>query len=129
MFVVFIKFLHIVFMLILFSTVLFNFAYNLTQKNANTLVIPDYIGTAAALFALFTGGFLITPKGYQVTTPWITLAFILVTTIITLIGFSVLVKSRKNKQFNILLTLNYSIMIVCLIGLVHDAVSKHTIWQ
>lgn len=116
-------------MLILFSTVLFNLAYNIKVNHANTLIAPDYIGIFAAMIAVFTGGFLVVPKGYQITTPWITAAFILVTLVIGLIGLSILIKSCGNKQLNKLLTLNYSLIAICLIALVHDAVSKHTLWQ
>ncbi len=116
-------------MLILFSTVLFNLAYNVKLQHPNTLIAPDYIGIIAAMIALFSGGFLVVPKGYQISTPWITVAFVLVTLVIAFIGLSILIKSRANIRLNKLLTLNYSLVAIFLIALVHDAVSKHTLWQ
>lgn len=124
-----IKFIHIVFALLLFGMVFFNLAYTIRSTSANTLLATEYIGIAAAMIMLVTGGMLVIPKGYLFTTPWINAAFVFLTVVICQIGLSIYLKSHDNQKLNKFLTLNYIVMIIIIVGIIHDAVTKHTLWQ
>lgn len=122
------KFLHLLFALTLFGLVLFNFSTQLSSRKMSLSYKTDYFSLVVVLLLFITASFLVVPKGYTFATPWINTAFTLLTVITIQLFLSVYFKKKKSMLKKFLLA-NYGIMIIILIMIVHDAVTKHTLWQ
>ena len=122
------KFLHILCALTLFGIILFNLAHQLTVKKNTLSISTDYLSLLIIVLLFGTASFLVIPKGYTFATPWINMAFTLLTLITLQVCLSLYVKIKKPHLRN-MLTLNYGIIIIMLIMIIHDAVTKHTLWQ
>jgi uncharacterized membrane protein SirB2 len=75
-----------------------------------------------SLFAILTGTLLVYPKHFTFHTPWIQAAYLLV----TIFSLGILTLQKKNKIPRLIKLFSYLILIVILIGVIHDAVTKST---
>lgn len=121
------KFIHLLLTLSLLGSTLFclilvgfhfNFEQNALIKRLNRIIL--WLLT----FAILTGTLLIYPKHFTFHTPWIKAAYVLV----FLFGglLSLLVVTRKKHQWQWLSGICYFVLIILLIGIIHDAVTKTT---
>jgi len=74
------------------------------------------------VFAVLTGTLLVYPKHFTFHTPWIKAAYLLVFLFGTLV--SLLTTFRKKNMWRWSTGLGYLMLIMMLIGIVHDAVTK-----
>ena len=131
-----IKFLHLFCALTLFALMLFNFVALVTKKTALSCK-TDYAALTVILLLFITASFLVVPKGYTFATPWINAAFTFLTVISLQLGLAIYFKKFRDRfsrrrphgtSYRII-TINYAIILLILIAIIHDAVVKHTIWQ
>lgn len=122
------KFLHILCALTLFGLVLFNLISLLITPKKMLSIHTDYFSVIVMIILFVTASFLVIPKGYTFATPWINIAFTFLTLIMIQMCLSIYLKIKKN-HLKKLLTLNYGVMVIILMMIIHDAVSKHTLWQ
>lgn len=128
MWVELLKFMHIVCALTLTGVILFNGVMSFKTTDT-TLVKFDVLGLGAAILLYLTGASLVAPKGFTFATPWISAAFMFLAILAIQFGATIYAKSFGFNKLNRLINLNYIIMIVIAIAIIHDAVSKHTLWQ
>lgn len=121
------KFLHILCALTLFGCVLFNFVTSFIAPKKMLSVNIDYLSLVIIIVLFITASFLVIPKGYTFATPWINVAFTFLTIVMIQMCIVIYLKVKKNCLKN-LLTLNYGIMLIILVMIIHDAVTKHTLW-
>lgn len=76
------------------------------------------------ILTLLTGTLLIYPKHFTFHTPWIKAAYLLVFLSGTLL--SLLIILRKKRVSNWYMGIGYFLLILMLIGIIHDAVTKTT---
>lgn len=115
-FINFLKFFHVLFALSLlgFTTYSFLFTHKMTQQKTNPFLF--LIG----IFALLTGTFLVHPKHFTFHTPWILTAYFLL--FLFFLGIFVL-NYCKNNYWRKLISI---VLIILLVLIVHDAVTKLT---
>jgi L-asparagine transporter-like permease len=124
------KFIHISCMLTLCGLILVNTVLSMQkdQKLASSIKLDLFCFiTIACLY--FTGAMLVIPKGFTFITPWINAAFAFVSVISIQIGLGIYLKTFYFNKVKWLISLNYSVMLIILIAIIHDAVTKHTLWQ
>lgn len=93
------------------------------SKRFDLITRYNKIMLALTCFAILTGTLLIYPKGFTYHTPWIQAAYIFST--IFCLGLLLLIYLHKYQQ-RWLWCLSYLLLIIILIGIVHDAVLKTT---
>jgi uncharacterized membrane protein YozB (DUF420 family) len=79
-----------------------------------------------SFFALLTGTFLIKPKHFSFHTPWIQAAYLLIIGFVLGILFLNTLSKNKTIRRRWLWRLAYLFLIILLIAVVHDAVTKTT---
>lgn len=121
-----IKFIHMLCTLSLLGGTLYCFVHTAKTRSLATSTMHRtilYIGT----FALLTGTLLVYPKHFTFHTPWIQAAYILVVSYLSIIGLMSRYRGKLIfKYHGIILTIYFS-LIVLLVLVIHDAVTKTTI--
>ena len=84
----------------------------------NTLII------SLSLLAMLTGTFLVYPKHFNFHTPWIVAAYTLLGVFIAGVGFLIWVARKRFARW--IWQLVYLVLIIMLVLIVHDAVTKTT---
>lgn len=79
----------------------------------------------AVFFAVLTGTLLVYPKHFTFHTPWIQAAYFLVSVFVLMIVM--LIFFRKKQKIQLLWGLIYFMLILLLVGIIHDAVTKTTL--
>jgi len=118
-----IKFIHLLLTLSLlgstfFCLILIYFQQNDLIKRLNRIMLWLLV------FAVLTGTLLVYPKHYTFHTNWIQAAYILVFLFGTLL--SLLAVFRKKRPWRWLSGISYFFLIILLIVIIHDAVTKTT---
>ena len=122
------KFLHILSMLCLCALILFNTAQAFGQKQYQTTVKLDALCFVFIACLYLTGAALVMPKGFTFSTPWIQAAFAFISILSIQIGLSIYLKLFNFSKLKTILNLNYTLMLLILVVIIHDAVTKHTLW-
>jgi hypothetical protein len=120
-----IKFIHVIFALSLLGITMFCFAFISKNKTPVSPYIHQLI-LYISIIALITGTLLVYPKHFTFHTPWIQAAYILVICYASLIALFNRYRHLflfKNKT---VLLLTYFMLILLLVGVIHDAVTKTT---
>lgn len=99
-----------------FSSVHFDSQNTITRLNKMMLLL--------ALLVMLTGTFLVHPKHFTFHTPWIQAAYVLV--LIFSLAIASLILFKKNLKQKWLWRVTYLCLIIVLIGIIHDAVTKTT---
>lgn len=131
MFIDVLKFFHLLFTLSLLGSALVclvvvgskKFAHVELANRQTVLQLNKWMLKIAGL-AMLTGTFLVYPKHFTFHTPWIQAAYILV--FVFCMSITVLVLFRDRLKHRWLLRGIYLFLILLLIGVVHDAVTKST---
>ena len=144
LFISLIKFIHLLFVVgLLGSTFLCLILVGSRKFSLTPLPARDYITRLnismllMSLFIVVTGTFLVLPKHFTFHTPWIQAAYLLTVIYIVCIAVLILLKKYrlvkdesgkipKSKQF--LWRLAYIFLLLLLILVVHDAVTKTTLF-
>lgn len=138
-FVDIIKFIHILSALSLTGLLILNYGLlclslrktagqALQLNNRRFAEASEYCALAIAIIAFFTGVLLITPKGFAFSTPWISAALTGLTLIMLLIGLNLFLRKYMDTFFQRYYHVNYWLIFIGLILIIHDAVTKHTLF-
>lgn len=136
MLVNFIKFIHLLLTLGLLGSA----SYCLTLIGSKTTSIHNFIRLnqimlLLCILAMLTGTFLVIPKQFTFHTPWIQAAYLLLLVVgLGIFSIVLLKKKRLPKKTTmelprtdcIVWRLAYFVLILLLIGIIHDAVTKTT---
>jgi hypothetical protein len=121
----FIKFIHLIFALSLFGMTLYSFICVSKNKIATSSFIYKLI-LYISLLALLTGTLLVYPKHFTFHTPWIQAAYILVLCYACIVGLCHRYQHSFLFKYNGVLFFTYFLLIVLLVLVIHDAVTKTT---
>jgi hypothetical protein len=119
-----IKFFHLVFALSLLGSVIFCFGALYTRSTLTFFSRLNKSMLILAPLAMITGSLLVYPKHFTFHTPWIQAAYALVTVFCVSIFMLSFFKNIINKRW--MLQMVYLGLIVILVLVVHDAVTKTT---
>jgi hypothetical protein len=94
-----------------------------------------FVLASAVVMQRASGGFLVWRRAYVWTTPWIVVAFVVVSVLAILLMVVGLQKSRQasgavamtKRQQWVWIVLSYVVFLVLCV-VIHDAVMKHTLW-
>lgn len=126
MLVNFLKFFHLLLALGVLAGMFYCLAAIRTHNFNQVSVRINRVTIIHALLATITGTLLVYPKHYTFHTPWIQAAYLfmgLVTGILIL-----LIVLRNNKYYRAICSVAYLLIVLMLMGVVHDAVTKVTLW-
>lgn len=127
-----IKFIHIIFVLILCGATIYCLAqvtakkYALASLQNDTVTRLNKIILGCLGVAAVTGTLLVYPKHFTFHTPWIQAAYLFV--VILSASIFLLLLFRKSLRSRWILGGSYVGLGVVLIAVIHDAVTKHTVW-
>ncbi len=127
-----IKFSHLILALgivgMLFCCMLATFKQPLFAYNHKTITHIERGLIIMMTIGMITGAFLVYPKGFTFHTPWIRAAFELLTMSIVLLGIQNLWRRKKTPTTvsQRIFRLNYVVIIILMVLLTHDAITKHT---
>ena len=123
-----IKFIHILLTLGLFGLTAYCLTFisssHFTQTKNDSLTYLNKIILIFAFFAAMTGTLLVYPKHFTFHTPWILAAYVLV--FVYSLGVCALILFRKQRKYRWLWYCVYGILILILVAVIHDAVTKNT---
>lgn len=119
----FIKFIHLLFALGLLGLVMRNAILTGPKRQEYRF---EKIMLVLALCALLTGTLLVYPKNFTFHTPWIQAAYTLVS-IFCLIIFGNISFKKNNLHPHWIMNVSYSLLMILLVFVVHDAVTKTTL--
>ena len=122
------KFFHVLVALTLFGFVLANLLTQLMTPKQILSPRIDQLSLLLCVLLMITASMLVVPEGYTFTTPWINAAFIYLAVVMLQLVLACVLKVKKPPVSTWVLLLNYGMMIVILMGIIHDAVTKHTLW-
>lgn len=124
------KFIHIIFVLGLLGAVGYCLYLVGTKRFAmfhfnqgDPITRLNKIMLYLALCAILTGTFLVYPKHFTFHTPWIKAAYVLVGFFCLVMGTLIFFKKKRHKRWWRLI---YLVMLILLVGVTHDAVTKST---
>lgn len=127
----FIKFIHILFTLALLGSTTYCLIVVSSRKfsripsvSRDTLTFLNRMMLWCATFAILTGTLLVYPKHFTFHTPWIQTAYVLVFILGSLV--SILLAVKKKQRIRWLWWSSYAFLLMILIAIVHDAVTKTT---
>jgi uncharacterized membrane protein YozB (DUF420 family) len=124
----FLKFIHLLLTLSLLGSVGYCLALLISKNRiANRPLIYrlNKIILVLAFFAMLTGTFLVHPKHFTFHTPWIQAAYILIVCF-SLGLFALMFLSKKQIRFSGIAIFFYLLLLLVLVFIVHDAVTKTT---
>lgn len=112
-----IKFIHLLTIMGLIGIT----AFALTQQRSFLLLKKPI--SILAIISIVTGSLLIHPNHFSLQTPWIKAAYVLFGLFCTLMTALILLHEKLSKGWRSIL---YCLLILCLLLLIHDAVTKTT---
>jgi len=118
------KFIHVLLAISLLGIAIFCFAVMSFKKSDTTQWNKLLI--LLSLFALLTGTLLVLPKHFTFQTPWIQAAYILVMAFGLIVSLTILLKKKFSIQQRWIWVGIYSSLVILLIVIIHDAVTKST---
>jgi len=118
----FIKFLHLIFVLGLLGGTL----YCIATPGIMSIKKNRAILTCVTLLALITGTLLVYPKHYTFHTPWIQVAYLMVTVFLILLQITAWVSQENMRRYRWIWRGFYLLLLILLVFTVHDAVTKTT---
>ena len=123
------KFIHLLLTLSLLGLTFFCLilaSFTIHPERKNRMIRLNRIILWLLGFALLTGTLLVYPKHYTFHTPWIQAAYILVFLSGAIV--SMLIYFRKKIRWGWLWVVSYIFLAIILAGIVHDAVTKTTLF-
>ncbi len=120
-----VKFIHLLLTLSLLGSTFFCLILISFKKQDERVVRLNRLMLWLLLLTLLTGSLLVYPKHFTFKTPWIDAAYLLVFLFGGLISLLLTLK-RKKYYWKPLWCVSYVLLIVVLIGIIHDAVTKTT---
>lgn len=127
-----IKFSHLVLALGIFGMLvccmLATFKQHLVTYNNQTLINIELGIVIMMGIGMVTGALLTYPRGFTFHTPWIRAAFELLTVSIVMLGLQILWRRKAtiSPVRQGLFRFNYVLILVMMILVIHDAITKHT---
>ena len=117
------KFIHIILALGLVGTAIYC-VVAVGLKKSHTLL--KQVLLLLAFLALLTGSLLVLPKHYSFTTPWIQAAYALVMVFALLVTSLLVWNKKRGIHHRGWWIMGYVFLIVLLVMIIHDAVTKST---
>lgn len=121
----FLKFIHVLLILSLLGSAIYCLIL-VSVKKSDHITRLNKIILALGFFAALTGTLLVIPKHFTFHTPWIEAAYILIGIFCFGILFLAFLKMKGILNHRWLWLLLYGVLVIILIGIIHDAVTKTT---
>lgn len=127
----FLKFFHVLITVGLLGSALYCLILIFSKKAApahcvqhDQVTCMNKIMLLLLVLAMLTGTFLVYPKQFTFHTHWIQAAYFL--SLLCIFGISLLILFKKKIKMRSVWMFSYLVLIVILIGIIHDAVTKST---
>jgi hypothetical protein len=120
-----IKFIHIISALSLLGITMYCLVFIIKTKTIPLPLIHKRL-LYISLLAMLTGTLLIYPKHFSFATPWIQAAYILVICYASIIALFNRYRDAFLFKYQGIISISYLMLIVLLIVVIHDAVTKST---